>query len=185
MKEFITYLYCIVFSRNTAFLIEIELNNNWDILSKRVSNSTPTNKDNDYFVTVLDKIITIDEYYLTDGLRSKGSIVIIKNHAHTEIKKGLNTAEVKIEIERTKESSLFTQILIIGNLIFLFLAILDTYKYLYGNSIHKSNLLIDFINQTLFLGLLIVNWIISREKYLSIIKNIKEALNNTNPATNK
>ena len=169
--------------RNTAFFCEINLKDNWDLFTQRVSNYKPRNNEDEVYITSTIDTIQIDEYYDT-GIRYKGSKEIISNQSFTEIKKVLDKIHIRIEIERTFESRIITNVLTFLNLLFLTICIIETCCYIreYPNS--NYNLRLTFLMELILIGILIIIWQLSRQRHLMIIKDIQKMINDTNPATN-
>ncbi len=176
MIEFYNYIYCCLTGRKEVFTYQMILNNKWDILSRNFECLEPIDEEDEVYVTVTEDTIKINEYY-DSGIRFKGSNTVLFNKAHTELIKRENLINVTIEIERVYVSRIITNVVTLLNTLCSILVIGGLYRKIFRSSSYENNWNELFLVQVILIFILVIIWIVSRQKHISILKAIQRIIN--------
>lgn len=176
MKAFFTYLYCMLTSRNIAFLYEMDLKDSWKFFSQRVKNYRARNDEEEVYLSINENTIAICEYYESD-MQHKGSPRVIKNQTFTTITNNQSKIQIKIEIQKPFESRIFTNLISFLNLLFLVSSITVTVHFFRHGPNSNFKLILIYLFQFILFCSLILNWLLTRQRHLQIIKDIEKIIN--------
>ncbi|MFM2385996.1 MAG: hypothetical protein RL660_753 [Bacteroidota bacterium] len=130
-------------------------------------------------IEVYDDYMVIDEFYNSGftSMRDKRPAI---SHAQTELKIVQNEIQVCIDINRAFEPIFYTMIAALLNVLALLFSIVGTIYFLADIGYVEINLLAIYMFNLVLFGALLLIWSLSREKHISIMRDIDRILKSVN-----